>query len=229
MSFNPLGKFDINAPMNPVIVTAAKTFMLTLPEVPKGSIDRIYCHWTVGHFMQGFPDYNVGVGNALGHFFLRILGDPRDNAIGVNSSAVHSATFMRNSGAMSIATEDMVGGEEQNFGPEPLTMMAVEWLCAGIGAIAARYSIDLTGKSTRAPYAGEHTCLTHAEAANLGGNPFQYPSYGPPGPTGDSAERWDLSSFTPLPPGLAATQAMASVCGDAIRARSRRYKTAITS
>jgi hypothetical protein len=227
VSFNPLGAFDVCAPLNELIVIAAKTFMLTLPEVPSGSIDRIYGHWTVGRFQQGFPDYNVGVGNNLGHFFLRILGDPKDNAIGVNSSAVHSATFMRNSGALSIATEDMVEGTEQNFGPQPLTMMAVEWLCAGIAAIAARYDIDLAGVSTRSPYAGEHTFLTHAEAANLGGDPFQYKSYGPPGPSGDGSERWDLASFHPLPAGLAATQEMATACGDAIRSRSRRYKSAI--
>jgi hypothetical protein len=228
MTFDPLGAFKANGQLNGEIVKAAKAFVLQLPEVPAGALTRIYAHWTVGHYGQGFPDYNVGITNdPIGHFGFVILGDPRDNAIGVNANPVHSHTYMRNTGALGIACEAMLGGNEQNFGPQPLTMMMLEWLCAGIAALAQKYDIDIAGMSTQPPYAGEHNELTHAEAANEIGDPPQYTPYGPPPP--DGSERWDLGSFHALAPGLVVTQAMATACGDAIRTKAHAYKLALRS
>ncbi|HWT07079.1 MAG TPA: hypothetical protein VN224_15045, partial [Xanthomonadales bacterium] len=136
MPFNPLGTFDPAAPLDAGALAEGNAFAAKLPHVPAGAIDRIYVHWTVGHFGTDFDDYNgsVNFDKVKEKFSLHIVGDPRDNARGVTSNPVHSHTFHRNTGAFGIATDDMIGATEHNFGPEPLTMMTLEYLCAGIAA-----------------------------------------------------------------------------------------------
>lgn len=221
MTFNPLGKFVATAPINPAIVAAAEDLFDRLPTCPANTVQRLYGHWTVGHYGQDFPDYNISVRYDGAHFSLDIVGDPRDNAIGVNQNAVHSHTFHRNTGALGISTDDMVFANEHDFGPEPLTMMTLEYLCAGIAAAAAKYRIDLHGVSMQGPFAGEPTFLTHAEAANRPGYPPQYANYFITG------ERWDLASFVALPAGVVLTADMATACGNALRARAALIKAAI--
>jgi hypothetical protein len=223
-TFDPLGKFDPNGDLNPEVIVEAKALLHDLPAVPSGTIDRIYCHWTVGHWNQDFLDYNVCVGFDGTRFHLRIAGSPSDNARGVNDNPVHSHTYMRNTGAVGIATDDMVFATTTDFGPEPLTLMTLEFLCGGVAALAIKYNVDLQGLSTRAPFAHCPTMLTHAEAGDRVGNPYQYAQYGPnPG----TNERWDLSTFVPLPPGVELTEEMATTCGNALRQKSHRYKVAL--
>lgn len=223
MSWNPLGSFQSMAPVNQGVIALARQFRLHLPSVPRGAISRIYGHWTVGHYSEDFPDYNGSVKFANQHFYLDVDGDPRDNAVGVNNNPEHSHTYRRNTGAFGISTDDMFGANEHNFGPEPLTMMTLEYLCAGIAAVATVYDIDLQGKSTEGPYAGEPNFLTHAEAADRPGNPAQYAAYGP----GSTSERIDLSGFVPAPPGESFTAETALICGNALRRRAHLYKLAL--
>jgi hypothetical protein len=117
----------------------------------------------------------------------------------------------------------MVGATTTNFGPEPVTKLMIEYLCAANAAVAKKYGIDLSGLSTHAPYTGEPTLLTHAEAADRVGSPQQYSAYGP----GATSERWDLASLVALPQGVSLSDAMAKATGDAIRARSHLYKAAL--
>jgi hypothetical protein len=223
VTFNPLGSFDVNAPLNQAALAGARAFAAQLPAVPHGAIDRIYGHWTVGHRDQNFGDYNGAARFDGMNFHLDIVGDPRDNAIGVNDNEPHPHTYHRNTGAFGFATDDMAGANEHDFGPEPVTIATLEWLCAGVAAVAHAYGIDLSGTSTRAPYAGEPTFLTHAEAADRVGSPPQYAAYGP----ASTSERWDLASFVAFPAGLNATGATAKICGDALRARAHAYKVAL--
>jgi hypothetical protein len=226
MAFNPLGTFDPAAPLNAGALAEGDAFAAKLPPVPAGALDRIYVHWTVGHYEQDFEDYNGSVNFDVKStkFSLHVVGDPRDNARGVNDNDPHSHTYRRNTGAFGIATDDMIGANEHNFGPEPLTMMTLEYLCAGIAAVGKVYGIDVNGTSTRAPYAGEPNVLTHAEAADRRGSPPQYAAYGP----ASTSERWDLASFVALPAGLKATGETARACGDALRARAHLYKVALS-
>ncbi len=225
MAFNPLGNFDPAAPLNADALAEARAFLAKLPDVPAGALERIYAHWSVGHYNQDFDDYNAAVRYDGQHFHLDICGDPRDNAIGVNNNPTHSHTYMRNTGAFGISTDDMAGATEHDFGPEPVTLMALEFLCAGIAAAARKYGVDVSGTSARAPYAGEPTMLTHAEAANRVGNPVQYSAYGPK-PIGD-VERWDLASFVATPDGVDISADTATTCGDALRTRTHAYKVAL--
>lgn len=223
MQFNPLGTFDVNAPVGPGALASARVLIATLPDCPAGSLDRIYDHWTVGHFDEDFSDYNVSVRFDGQHFHLDVTHDPSDNARGVNNNAPAEHTYMRNTGAVGISVDAMVGAGVHNFGPEPVTKMMIEYLCAANAAVAQKYGIDLGGTSTRAPYAGEPTLLTHAEAADHVGDPAQYAAYGP----GATCERWDLTSLVALPPDVALSDVMAKTTGDAIRARSHLYKAAL--
>lgn len=220
-TWTPLGKFVADAPLDPAIVKAADVYSDLLPKLPPNSIQRIYAHWTVGHYGQDFPDYNGSVRFDGEHFHLDMPGDPSDNAIGFNDKPPHSHTFRRNTGAFGIATDDMLFANEHDFGPEPLTLQTLEYLCAGIGAVAARYGIDLHGVSANGPYAGEPTMFTHAEAANHRGNPAQYDNYFVTG------ERWDLATFVALPQDVTLTSAHATTCGAALRQRSALYKVAL--
>ena len=218
MNFNPLGNFDVTLPVNPSALAESKLYLMHLPTCPSNSIRRIYGHWTVGHFNQDFPDYNGSVAFDGKHFHLHIPHDPRDNAIGVNNNTPASHTYQRNTGAFGIATDDMVFATTHDFGAEGVTMLAVEYLCAGIAAVAKKYNIDLTGTVQSGPFKGEHTFLTHAEAADHPGAPPQYQPYGP----ATTFERWDFLTLVPIPQGVSFTDS--SVVGSALRTRAHAYK-----
>lgn len=217
--FNPLGNFSVRAPLNAGALEEGRSLHRMLPRVPALALDRLYGHWTVGHYAQNFDDYNIAVRYDGSAFHLDIVGDPRDNARGVNDNAVHSHTYMRNTGALGICTDDMAGATENDFGPEPVTLLTLEYLCAGIAAAAKVYGIDLLGFSTRDPYAREPNFLTHAEAADRVGSPAQYDAYGP----ASTSERWDLASFVAFPAGQHATGQSAYTCGSALRMRAHLY------
>jgi hypothetical protein len=221
--FNQFGSFSVSTALDAGALAAAADLLARLPLCPLGSIERIYDHWTVGHLDQDFPDYNVSVRFDGAHFHLDITHDLRDNARGVNALAPASHTYMRNTGAVGISVDAMVGANVHDFGPEATTKLMIEYLCAANAAAAEKYAIDLSGTSTRAPYAGEPTLLTHAEAADRIGSPPQYLAYGP----GSTCERWDLSSLIALPAGVRLTADMARSTGDAIRERSHAYKVAL--
>jgi hypothetical protein len=222
--FNPLGAFDIAQDPDPGALAAASILVAQLPDVPGGSLERIYDHWTVGHYNQNFDHYNVSVRFDGSHFHLDVTHDLQDNARGVNDNAPAAHTYRRNTGAVGITVDGMLGASVHNFGPEPITTLMMEYLCAANAAVAHKYGIDLAGMSGTAPYTGEPTLLTHAEAADRIGHPAQYDPYGP----GSTAERWDLCSLISLPSGVSLSAAMATMTGDAIRERSRKYKIALT-
>ena len=218
MNFNPLGNFDVSLPLNTSALAEAKLYLIHLPICTSNSIRRIYGHWTVGHGDQDFPDYNGSVAFDGNRHHLHMPHDPRDNAIGMNNNTPASHTYRRNTGAFGIATDDMVFATTYDFGPEGVTMLALEYLCAGIAAVAKKNNVDLNGVVRGGPYAGEHTFFTHAEAADHTGNPAQYEPYGP----ASTFERWDFLTFVPIPQGVTFTDS--SICGNAIRKRAHDYK-----
>lgn len=222
----PLGNFKPDAPVDPNALAEARSLLSRLPECPAGTLDHLYLHWSVGHWNQDFDDYNVSVRFDGTNFDLDVTHDPRDNARGVNDDAPAEHTWLRNTGALGICTDAMVGATVENFGPEPVTLGFLEHLCAAAAACAHKYGIDLAAPTppSAAPYQNEHAIMTHAEAAFTGGNP-------PPGAwynygIGGSVERWDLATFVAVPDGHL-TQDMAIAAGDALRARARAYKLAL--
>lgn len=223
MTFNPLGNFVVHAALNEGALVEGKRFFTELPTLPARSINRAYAHWSVGHYNQNFSDYNGSVRYDGASFHLDMSHDPSDNAIGVNNNEPAAHTYMRNTGAFGFATDDMNGASVHDYGTEPVTVLTLEYLCAGLAAVALKYGLDLSATSTDSPYAGEPVILTHAEAAMRGGDPVQYADYGITG----TCERWDLASFIALPADETLSAQMAEQCGDAIRQRTRLYKQAM--
>lgn len=222
--FNPLGNFSPDAPLNEGAVCAAVALVHTLRAkyaCPAGSLDRVYKHWTVGHYGQDFNDYNLCLRYANGHFYFDVCGNPQDNARGVNDNKPHPHTFERNTGAFGIASDDMAFADEHDFGPEPITLATADWLCAGVAAAAAAYDIDLSEPAQGGPYAGEPATFTHAEAAHHPGNPQQYADYYVTG------ERWDWCTMVPFPAGMSNADIDPGLLGSALRKREHAYKVEI--
>lgn len=225
LSFNPLGKFVTDAALVDSAITEALRFHGVLPVLPNGSLDHLYDHWTVGHQNQNFTDYNGAIRFDGQHFHMDMPHTPADNAFNYNNNAPAAHTWLRNEGGFGISTDDMVFASENDFGPEPVTLMTLEYLCACNAVVAAKYSIDLSAKTTHSPYADENPLMTHAEAAMIGGKPLP-PAWYDYGVTG-TCERWDLGSFVALPAGMKVTKDMVITCGDALRTRSHLYKIEI--
>lgn len=222
--FSPLGRFDVSLPVSPAMLAAVRTLTAQLPDVPKGDLTRVYLHWSVAKPCAQFPDYNIMVNFADGHYTYHVSHDLKDNARSTFAASYATHTYHRNRGAVGICLGGMDGATEQNYGPDPITLTGLDFLCAAAAAVCKKYDIDASGLSAdKESYDNEHTILTHAEAAMLVGNPPQYSDYGI---SGDS-ERWDLASFVPLPSGVALTPAMARSCGDALRARIHALKVAL--
>jgi hypothetical protein len=224
---SPLGNFEPNAPINPAIVSRAQAVLADLPDAP--GINRGYLHWTVAPPYVSFPDYNGSVVQHEGSFALSVTHDPRDNAAGLTPNAPASHTWQRNTNAVGFAIGGMDGASQQDFGPNPVTVAGLEWLCAGMAAFAAKYKLDAMGsvpppgtthKSDAAGTVnttGEPVIITHAEAALFDAYFCGY--------TDDPDCRWDLGSFVAQPDGV--TPTMAHQCGEALRLRIHTYKIAL--
>ena len=129
---------------------------------------KIYLHWTAGHYGQFFADYHVQV-DADGGIY--VIGD------GVLDELL-AATYLRNSGSISIAVLGCVGAATNDLGKEPPTAAQIESLAMATTALADGlwFSID-----------AEHI-LTHGEAADNEDGVYAHPPYGPR----TTCERWDL-------------------------------------
>lgn len=230
MAFNPLGNFEPSGPVDAGVLGKAKALLASLPEVPAGSLSRLYLHWTVAPFGCTFGDYNGEADFEGGNWKMIVTHDPRDNAVGVNNNEPASHTWHRNTGAVGVSIAGMSGATEQNFGPDAVTLTGLEHLCACAGAFASHYGIDSLGTvqqgathvgdgGVQINTAGEHTILTHAECATIDGYLCGF--------TSDPDCRWDLGSLVALPAGTPLTKAMVSQCGDALRQRVHAYKGAL--
>jgi hypothetical protein len=236
MSFDSTNGFG-SGPLNEAALAAAKDLYNRLQECPAGTLDHIYNHWTVGHEGQDFPDYNVSVRYANGHFYLDITHNPQDNARGVNNNAPADHTWLRNTGGVGIATDDMVFATTTNFGDEGVTKLALEYMCAANATVAKKYGIDLGGKTpaSAGQYASELPIMTHAVAAMTGGNPppSDYYNYGLSYTDANgnlvkgTVERWDHATWIPVPSGETLTAEDAQKNNYVLIERSKQYKVAL--
>lgn len=196
--------FDPNAPVDPHVVADAKAFMGNLPAIPNGDVHRIYLHWAVAPFGCLFDDYNAMVDLEADKWVLKLTHNPQDNIPGINDNAMASHTWHRNSWALGIAIGGMEGATTNNFGKDPVELHELEYLCAGAAALGAKYGVQADLDLGE----GEHTIMTHAEAA------LQDGYFG---------ERWDLAMFEPGP----LTEAGARYHGELLRRRIHTIKEAL--
>jgi len=228
--------FDTSGPIDAVALGAARQFLDGLPDVPAGSIDRIYLHWVVAPFHHEFADYNaeIDLDDAGQHWKMIVTHDPRDNARNVNNNPVASHTYRRNTGAVGIAVAGMDDATFKDFGPDPIQMHELEFLCACAAAFAQKYDVQADAPAPMM-YPGEgrpdreRTIMTHAEAAlttpsdDNKGNHFTHYYCFKAGSDPDC--RWDLAATNPQ--SAAPTEDQAFATGEQLRQRIRQYKVAL--
>lgn len=130
---------------------------------------KLYCHWTAGHWWQLFDDYHICI-DADGTVYQM-----------KNFDVVTAATYMRNSGSISIALCCAYGAQSENdLGPYPPTEKQLNALAQVICVLAD--ALDLTIDIQRV--------MTHAEAAANRDGLYPHDDYGPG--SGDPDTRWDL-------------------------------------
>ena len=140
-----------------------------MAKAAKGSIDRLYIHWTAGHYDSVFDDYHINITGA-GETYLSTD----------DLTEVLAHTWQRNTGAIGIALCCCVDATINcdgtfSFGSEPPTDLQIEKTAQVIAVLA-----DVLGL----PIDAEHV-MTHAEVGDLDG-------YGPAEIGTKDFEKWDL-------------------------------------
>ena len=129
---------------------------------------KLYLHWTAGHYGQFFADYHV-----------QIDADGAIYVIGAGAlDEVLAATYLRNSGSVSIALLTACGATTDDLGAEPPTAAQIEAMAMATAALADGLWLTIDK---------EHI-LTHGEAADNEDGMRAHASYGPR----TTCERWDL-------------------------------------
>lgn len=129
---------------------------------------KLYLHWTAGHYGQFFADYHV-----------QIDADGAIYVIGAGAlDEVLAATYLRNSGSVSIALLCSYGATTDGLGAEPPTAAQIESMAMAVTALAD--GLWLTIDKAR--------ILTHGEAADNEDDVRAHAPYGPR----TTCERWDL-------------------------------------
>ena len=129
---------------------------------------KVYLHWTAGHYGQFFADYHV-----------QIDADGAIYVIGVGAlDEVLAATYLRNSGSVSIALLAACGATTDDLGAEPPTAAQIESLAMAVTALADGLWLTID----------RERILTHGEAADNEDGVRAHAPYGPR----TTCERWDL-------------------------------------
>ena len=148
---------------------------------------KLYLHWTAGHYGQFFADYHVQI-DADGAIY--VIGDGALDAL-------HAATYLRNSGSVSIALLGCVGATTEDLGAEPPTTAQIEGLAMAAAALADGLwlTIDI------------ERIMTHGEAADT------------------TCERWDLEYLgTAESPAFAPWAEDGTRGGDILRGKAQYYR-----
>lgn len=129
---------------------------------------KLYLHWTAGHYGQFFADYHVQI-DADGGIYV----------IGAGAlDELLAATYLRNSGSVSIALLAACSATTDDLGTEPPTAAQIESMAQATAALAD--GLWLTIDKAR--------ILTHGEAADNEDGVRAHAPYGPR----TTCERWDL-------------------------------------
>ena len=129
---------------------------------------RLYLHWTAGHYGQFFADYHVQVDADGGTY---VIGD------GVLDDLL-AATYLRNSGSISVALLGCVDATTESLGSEPPTAAQIEAMAQSATALADGLWLTID----------KERILTHGEAADNEDGVRTHAPYGPR----TTCERWDL-------------------------------------
>lgn len=141
--------------------------ILYLANLAQGKIDRVYAHWSAGHYGQAYEDYHICI-DQDGKIYLMTnwLGEKKYH------------TWRRNGGAIGIALLCGYGAQANDgyncdFGAEPPTLAQLDSLAQVTAVLSRGLQLPINA----------NTMMTHCEAAIIDG-------YGPG--SGDPETRWDL-------------------------------------
>ena len=162
---------------------------------------KLYLHWTAGHYGQFFADYHVQIDVDGGVY---VVGD---GAL----DTVRAATYMRNSGSVSIALLCAYGATTEHLGDEPPTGAQIEAAAQTIAALAGGLWLTID----------RERIMTHGEAADNEDGVYAHAPYGPR----STCERWDLEFLgTPESPAFAPWSADGTRGGDVLRGKAAFYR-----
>lgn len=141
---------------------------LTRAAAHYGRSVKLYLHWSAGHYGQFFEDYHVQI-DADGAVYV-IGGGALDDVL--------AATYLRNSGSVSLCLLGCAQAGTEDLGKEPPTALQIEAMAQASAALAAglHLPIDIA-----------HV-MTHGEAADNEDGLTPHAPYGPK----HGCERWDL-------------------------------------
>lgn len=162
---------------------------------------KLYLHWTAGHYGQFFADYHVQI-DADGGIY--VIGD---GAL----DEVLAATYLRNSGSVSIALLGCVGATTDDLGAEPPTAAQIEGIAMAVTALADGLWLTID----------RERILTHGEAADNEDGVHAHAPYGPR----TTCERWDLEYLgTDESPIFNPWATDGSRGGDVLRGKAQYYR-----
>ena len=162
---------------------------------------KLYLHWTAGHYGQFFADYHVQVDTDGGIY---VIGD------GVLDDVL-AATYLRNSGSVSIALLGCIGATTDDLGREPPTAAQIEAMAQAVTALADGLWLTID----------KERILTHGEAADNEDGVHAHAPYGPR----STCERWDLEYLgTEESPAFRPWATDGTRGGDVLRGKANYYR-----
>ena len=120
----------------------------TMAEAAAGQIDRIFLHWSAGHYGQFFDDYHINI--------------DYDGAIYASTddlTEVKAHTWHQNTGAVGVAIACAYQAATNNLGPEPPTPAQLQSMAQVVRALCDGLGIPVSFEHVR----------THAEQADING------------------------------------------------------------
>ena len=162
---------------------------------------KIYLHWTAGHYGQFFADYHVQI-DADGALY--VIGDGALDAL-------LAATYLRNSGSVSLALLGCAGASTEHLGAEPPTAAQIESMAMAVTALADGLWLTID----------KERILTHGEAADNEDGVHAHAPYGPR----TTCERWDLEYLgTAESPAFHPWAEDGTRGGDVLRGKAQWYR-----
>jgi hypothetical protein len=116
----------------------------TMAREARGYIDRIFLHWSAGHYGQPFPDY---------HFNIDQGGEIYTPVEQLTQRLAH--TWQQNSGSVAVSLLCCAFATPENFGDEPPTEAQIETMAQVVAVLCQELAIPL------------EYVRTHAEQANV--------------------------------------------------------------
>jgi hypothetical protein len=134
-----------------------------LAQEARGYVDRIYLHWSAGHYGQFFEDYHINI-----DFDGKVYISTDD----FTEKKAH--TWMRNSRSIGVAVACCAFGTTNDLGEEPPTLLQIESLAQVVAELCKGLEIPCIYDYVR----------THGEQADEEDEPYGQNT---------TCERWDLA------------------------------------